>query len=144
MMAAKKIVFATDYSPASQHALNYAASLARDCGATLVIAHVSELEQYPVGELFDEEPQPSDAELDELRAVTVPDPRIRCEHRLLHGEAAEQIVKLAREEDAELIVLGDRGRSGLGRMVGGVAEAVIRDAHCAVCALRPPAYSRVG
>ena len=144
-MAAKKIVFATDYSSASQHALNYAASLARDHGATLVIAHVSELEEYPVGELFDEEPRASDAELDELRAVTVPDPRIRCEHRLLHGEAAEQIVKLAREEDAELIVLGARGRSGPGRAhVGGVAEAVIRDAHCAVCALRPPAFSRVG
>ena len=144
-MTEKKILFATDYSPASRHALNYAASLARDRGATLLIAHVSELEEYPVGELFEEEPRPSDAELDELRSVTVPDPRIHCEHRLLHGAAAEEIVKLAKQEDVELIVMGARGQSALGRMlVGSVAEAVIRNAHCAVCALRAPEFSQVG
>ena len=44
-MAAKKILFAADYSPASQHALTYAASLARDRGATLLIVHVPELEE---------------------------------------------------------------------------------------------------
>ena len=144
-MNAKQILFATDYSSASQHALNYAASLARDRGATLIIAHVSELEQYPVGELFDEEPRSSEAELNELQAVKVPDPTIHCEHRLLHGAAAEEIVKLAKEEDVETIVMGAQGRSALGRMLmGSVAEAVIRNAHCTVCALRPPAYSTAG
>jgi nucleotide-binding universal stress UspA family protein len=144
-MNAKKILFATDYSSASQHALNYAASLARDRGATLIIAHVSELEQYPVGELFDEEPRSSEAELNELKAVTVPDPAIRCEHRLLHGGVAAEIVRLAKEEDVELIVMGAHGRSALGRvLMGGVASEVIRNAHCAVLALRPPAYSTVG
>ncbi|HUY92525.1 MAG TPA: universal stress protein [Pirellulales bacterium] len=143
-MSAKKIIFATDYSPASQHALNYAASMARDRDATLLIVHVSELEEYPVGELFDEEPRPSESELEELLAVKIPDSRIHCEHRLLHGAAAKEIVKLARQEDAELIVMGARGRSPLGQLlVGSVAEAVIRDAHCAVCALRPPVYAPV-
>lgn len=141
-MSARKIIVATDYSPASQRALEYAASLARDRGATLLIVHVSELEEYPVGELFDEEPRSSESELEELLAVTIPDPRIRCEHRLLHGAPAEQIVKAAREEDAELIVLGSHGHSAVGKLlVGSVAEAVIRQAHCTVCALRPPAYA---
>lgn len=141
-MSARKIIVATDYSPASQRALEYAASLARDRGATLLIVHVSELEEYPVGELFDEEPRSSESELEELLAVTIPDPRIRCEHRLLHGAPAEQIVKAAREEDAELIVLGSHGHSAVGKLlVGSVAEAVIRRAHCTVCALRPPAYA---
>jgi universal stress protein A len=39
----KKTLFATDFSPASDAALKYATSLARDSGATLLIAHVEEL-----------------------------------------------------------------------------------------------------
>ncbi len=144
-MAAKKILFATDYSTTSQHALTYAASLARDRRATLLIAHVSELEEYPVGELFDEGPGSSDAETEELTAVTVLDPQIHCEHRLLHGDPAEEIVKLARQENVETIVMGTHGRSRLGRLlVGSVAEGVISEAPCAVIALRPPVQSPVG
>jgi len=55
-MATKEILFATDYSEASKAALPLAASLALQSGATLLIAHVSEREQYPVGELFDDDP----------------------------------------------------------------------------------------
>lgn len=140
-MHAKKILFATDYSPASQYALTYAASLARDRAASLLIVHVSQLEQYPVGELFDEEPQSSEGETEELSAVTVPDPQIHCEHRLLHGDPADEIVKLARDENVEAIVMGTHGRSPLGRLlVGSVAKEVIREAPCTVLALRPPAH----
>jgi universal stress protein A len=139
-MSAAKILFATDYSSASRDALNYGASLARERGATLLITHVSRLEEYPVGELFDEEPRPSDAELEELIAITVPDPRVHCEHRLLHGDPARQIVELAKQENVETIVMGTHGRSGLGRLVtGSVAEAVLREAPCAVIAVRPAA-----
>ncbi|HWB12752.1 MAG TPA: universal stress protein [Pirellulales bacterium] len=133
----KKILFATDYSEASQSALTYAASLARDTGAVLVVVHVSQLEQYPVGELFDEDPQPSDEELAELRAVKAPDPRIPCEHRLLYGDPAEEIVKLADQEGVEAIVIGTHERSRIARLLGGsVAEKLLRTAHCPVVTYR--------
>jgi iron-sulfur cluster repair di-iron protein len=133
----KKILFATDYSEASQSALTYAASLARDTKATLLVVHVSQLEQYPVGELFDEEPQPSDEELAELRAVKPPDPRIACEHRLLYGDPAEEIVKLADREGVEAIVIGTHDRSRIARLLGGsVAEKLLRTAHCPVITFR--------
>ena len=115
---AKKILFATDYSASTPHALTYAASLARDTGATLLVAHVSELEQQPVGELFDEDPQPSDEELAELRAIKPPDPRIACEHRLLYGEPAEQIVELADQEHVEAIVIRHARPLAPGPLVG--------------------------
>ena len=138
-MPGKKILFASDYSPASHEALNFAASLARERGATLLIAHVSRLEEYPVGELFDEAPRPSDAELDELNALAVPDARIPCEHRLLHGDPAEQIVALAKREQVETIVVGARGGNGLTHwLAGSVADAVLRQAPCEVIAYRPP------
>ena len=141
---AKKILFATDYSESTPHAFTYAASLARDTGATLLVAHVSELEQQPVGELFDEDPQPSDEELAELRAIKPPDPRIACEHRLLYGEPAEQIVKLADQEHVEAIVIGTHDRSRLARLLGGsVSEKLLRTAHCPVITYRPPQKTAV-
>lgn len=133
----KKIMFATDYSESSHRALTYAASFARDLGATLLVVHVSELEQYPVGELFDEEPQPSDEDLAELKTVKPPDPRIPCEHRLLYGDPAEQIVGLADREAVEAIVIGTHDRSRLTRLLGGsVAEKLLRTAHCPVITYR--------
>jgi len=135
----KKVLFATDYSESSENALTYATSLARDSGATLLVAHVSELEQYPVGELFDEDPRPSESELAKLRAIATHDPRVPCEHRLLHGNPAQEILKLADQEAVEVIVIGTHGHSRLLHLLAGsVADAVMREAHCPVIAYRSP------
>ncbi len=143
----KKILYATDYSQVSADALPTAETLARETGATLLIAHVSESELYPVGELFDENPPPNPAEIDELNAVVPADPRIKCEHRLLFGEPgsvvrvnpADAILKLAKEEHPLAIVVGSHGRSRLARMLmGSVAEAIVRGAPCPVIAIKQP------
>jgi nucleotide-binding universal stress UspA family protein len=143
----KKILFATDYSEPSRHALQFATSLAHDTGATLLIAHVTDRELYPVGELFDEEPEPDPAEMHDLKAIVPTDPQVNYEHCLLHGEPgsteivkpADELVKLARKEHVDAIVLGTHGRSGLSRLVtGSVAESVIRSAPCAVVTVRQP------
>ncbi|HTM46959.1 MAG TPA: universal stress protein [Polyangiaceae bacterium] len=54
------------------------------------------------------------------------------------GNPAEQIVRLAQTVDAELVVVGTHGRTGFARLVlGSVAEAVVRNAPCAVLVIRP-------
>jgi nucleotide-binding universal stress UspA family protein len=54
------------------------------------------------------------------------------------GSPAERIVSLAQSVDAELIVIGTHGRSGLKRaLVGSVAEEVVRRAPCGVFVIRP-------
>ncbi|HEX7448245.1 MAG TPA: universal stress protein [Pirellulales bacterium] len=137
MYASKKILFATDYSASTDEILTYAASLAREKGASLLITHVSRLEPYPIGELFDDEPEPCDAEVAELDAIAPPDPGLPCEHRLLYGDPAEEIVKLADQECVDAIVLGTRRHSGLARLFGGgVADKVKRAAHCPVYVYR--------
>lgn len=139
MSASKTILFATEYSESAGHALTYAASLARDLGANLLIVHVSELEEYPVGELFDEEPLPGDEELAKLKALAPPDLRVVCEYRLLHGDPADEIVKLADAQRAEAIVIGTHDRSRLARLLtGGTAEKLLRTAHCPVIVHRAP------
>jgi hypothetical protein len=55
-----------------------------------------------------------------------------------HGEAGERVCALAGSIDADLIVLGTHGRTGVARWVlGSVAEAVVRRAECGVWVVRP-------
>ena len=56
------------------------------------------------------------------------------------GAAYDEIVALATDERADLVVLGTQGRSGLPRaLLGSVAERVVRLAPCPVLTVRAPA-----
>ena len=64
-MRANKIIFATDFSHLSDEALRYAATLAKEAGATLVIVHVEELPAiYGEGAMYYGVPEP------DLRKIT--------------------------------------------------------------------------
>jgi nucleotide-binding universal stress UspA family protein len=53
------------------------------------------------------------------------------------GSPGSEIVKAAREWEADLIVIGSHGRHGITRaLVGSVAEAVMREAPCPVLVVR--------
>ena len=59
---------------------------------------------------------------------------------LREGKPADQILAAAREWDAEVIVIGTHGRSGVSRLVlGSTAESVVRHAPCPVLVIKPPA-----
>jgi nucleotide-binding universal stress UspA family protein len=142
----KRILYPTDYSELSEYALHFATSLARDCRAELLIVHVSETECCPVGELFDEECEPSAEELKRLEAVRPDDTSVPFEHRLVcpppsadSVHLADEIVKLARQEDVHAVVMGTHGRTGLNRlMMGSVAETVMWQAPCPVVTVKKP------
>lgn len=137
----KKILFATDFSEASQQALFFASSLARDNGATLLITHVVETEGTAGADSLDEDANPSDAQLHELHSVVPTGITISCEYKLLQGNPAAKIVELAEREDVEAIVMGTHGHSRMGHLLAGsVAQAVMRQAHCAVVAFKPASY----
>jgi len=142
-MNARKILFPTDFSPASHEALHWATSLARDSGATLLICHVEEPPMaYGGGELYyggaDELTQ---EELKKTLLQVVPtDHNVAYDHMLLVGDPATAIVHAAEKEEADLIVMGTHGRSGLSRLLmGSVAETVIRKAKCPVLTIKQPA-----
>lgn len=144
-MRGHKILFATDYSSPSKLALQYATWLAKCTGARIYIVHVSEHEQYPVGEHFNEVPAPNPRELGQLQSVRPDDSTVQIEHQLLYGEPgstevtnpAKVIVDFADKKHVDMIVLGTHGRTGLGRLlIGSVAESVLRNAHCPVVTVR--------
>lgn len=61
--------------------------------------------------------------------------------RLVEGSPADRLIEVADEEDAELLVVGSRGRGALSSAVlGGVSRKVARDARCPVVVV-PPAAS---
>lgn len=58
-------------------------------------------------------------------------------YRLVQGEAADEILRLAQELDCDLIVMGTHGRKGLPRLLlGSVAEKVLREATCPVLTIK--------
>lgn len=57
---------------------------------------------------------------------------------LREGQPADQILAAAREWDADVIVIGTHGRSGVSRLVlGSTAESVVRHAPCPVLVIKP-------
>jgi universal stress protein A len=141
-MIAKKILFPTDFSHTGDAALAFASSLARDSEGRLIVVHVQEAPMaYGGGEMYYGIPEPTTDELmNMLKEVKPTDASVASEHRLITGDPADAIVRLAEEEDVDLIVLGSHGRTGLTRLLmGSVAEAIVRKAHCPVLVYKQPA-----
>jgi nucleotide-binding universal stress UspA family protein len=138
MLPIHTILFPTDFSETAQQALPLAWSLARDCGARVVILHVV---PPPVGHdqvLIRQNPDEYyEGPRNALHALKAPKENVRVEYRLTDGHAAKEILRVADDVQAGLIVMGTHGRSGVGRLLlGSVAEEVLRAAACPVLAAK--------
>ena len=145
-MKLHRILVPVDFSAGSEAALDMATSLARDNGAGLILVHVEVIPLSAAGgEYLYAVPEPPTEELlAKLNAVVVPDSHIPVERRLLAGDPADAIIRLAQTEAADLIVMGTHGRRGLARLLmGSVAEAIVRAAPCPVLTVKQPAHAAV-
>jgi nucleotide-binding universal stress UspA family protein len=83
-----------------------------------------------------EDPIEARAKMAQLRPA---DSRVHVEYQLVDGEPAEHILKVAESSNADLLVLGTHGSTGLTRLLmGSVAEHVLRKAPCPVLTVRAP------
>jgi len=146
-MPQKTILFPTDFSTASDAALAHAEALAKSSGARLLIVHVEEPPlAYGGGELYYGLPEPNTERIQKmLEDVHPADPTLPFEHRLTMGDPAAEVVRIAADEGAEMIVMGTHGRTGVSRLLmGSVAEAIVRRAPCPVLVYRQPADRLAG
>lgn len=129
----RRIAHPINFSSESENALSWAIQLAQEYQAELLLLHVIP----PPTPLFElESPMKSEAELVLsvlLRRLQTTD--IEARGFLLTGKNSidGQIVRAARLEHVDLIIMGTRGRTGLSRLlVGSLASRVITRAHCPV------------
>jgi nucleotide-binding universal stress UspA family protein len=147
-MNIRSILLPTDFSECAESALPYAVQMARTTNARLLCLHVIEPMMPPVGYAPVTEPLPTVDISEQLQASAERElpklaEREECaglevEEVIAHGEAAAEIVRVARERDVDLIVISSHGRTGLGRMLfGSTAESVVRHARCPVLVVKP-------
>ncbi|MFW6050154.1 MAG: universal stress protein [Myxococcota bacterium] len=147
MTQPKRILVGVDFSDTSTHALAYAADLAEKLGASLDVVHAYQLPVYalPDGAVMagaDFTARLTDDLQRELDRTVEPYGKrgLAVERHLVRGTPHEEIVRRAREDGAEMIVVGTHGRSGLEHLLlGSVAERVVRTAPIPVLTVRKPA-----
>jgi nucleotide-binding universal stress UspA family protein len=153
-----KILLATDGSREAELAARTAADLTDKTTSELHLVHVFGIAPwYPIypeatapGEWVAQEENPMLEEdlqrTSEQRAREILDTEVEkvrsagarvAQAYLREGGVAAEIVTLAEEIGAGLIVMGSRGRGGIRRaLMGSVSDSVVRHAHCPVLVVR--------
>jgi nucleotide-binding universal stress UspA family protein len=137
----KTLLVATDFSTNSDRALVYAIRLAEECAGKVILFHAAEAAPAEMPDtvgLFPERshsPREQLAEAWEKLRLQVPDAAIgKCEtvYEVREGNPREQILRVAREKEADLIVMGAQGLGRSSRPHGTLSMAVARDGSCPV------------
>ncbi len=138
-----KILIPTDFSANADHAINYASLLGKSMKAKLILLHVYTPPvtrgniAYPliteeIGRMMSEATE----KLHKIASALSEDYGISCEHLVRMGSPVEEIVSEAESRQADLIVMGTLGASGLAKMVfGSNTASVMERATCPVLAV---------
>jgi len=140
-MSYQKIVLGYDESEGAKRALERAGELAKAFGSELIVASVAPIMTSIGRSAGPVDPtDPPEAHVEELKhAQTYLDGEgVKAEYLPGLGRPAETIAGLAKERDADLIVLGTHEPNAIGRFFGqSVSEAVAHRVHCDVLIVHP-------
>ncbi len=152
LTAVQRILWATDLSRVSEGAWRYALTLGDLLAAQMVLLHVvrpadpagaADHLVPPASGRMERYLAPLESEL-ESRRQAVEALGLRARRKVVVGVPADVIVAEAEAEQADLVVVGTQGRTGLSHLLlGSVAEAVIRKAPCPVLAVKVRGDSEV-
>jgi universal stress protein A len=141
MAAYKKILVLLDLTESSEQILAAARDMAAHSNAAMLVLHVVEfVPAEPMGETLmptvqieEDLEQRAKLKLSELSARLK---LSRVSTRVETGNKKTEILRVAKEEAVDLIVLGSRVRHGLGILVNFTEDTVLHAAHCDVLAVR--------
>lgn len=137
----KKVLFATDFDEVGVRAAQKAKKIADENGADLILVHVVEpipAYAYPGFAGFAEVElsirEQAQKELDDLADTLGVD----SQHRFIEfGSTKNEILRVAKEHQIDLIVTGSHGKHGLSLLMGSTANAILHGAECDVLIVRP-------
>jgi nucleotide-binding universal stress UspA family protein len=128
----KRILLATDGSEFSQRATDVAVQIAGQCKLPVTVVS-STLHSHSA-----ERKAEAQATVDQVIA-TLDKAGVSCEGLCPEGRADRVVVETAANRDADLIVVGSHGRTGLVRMwLGSISERIIGQATCPILVARKP------
>jgi len=136
----RRILLATDLSPASDGAAIQAIELAHDLGAELLVVSVIDSPTIRAVGLGSQRPDVVRASREIAAQALVGRGRaagVRVTFLIWDGDPGQSIVDAATSEQVDLVVVGSHGRGAVGRfLVGSVSEYVVRNARCPVLVVR--------
>jgi universal stress protein A len=148
----RRILLPTDFSNASAAATKYACALATTFDAELHLLHTLETHlistpEFAMGLDLPRYLQESKAAAEQALARVL-DPQWSAGRKVVQavveGSPRVEIVRYARQQEIDLIVLATHGRTGLAHLlIGSVAESVVRTAPCPVLTVRPEGHQFV-
>jgi len=147
----KKIILATDFSEISKNASAHALLLAKNYNAEIKALHVLDTSAWNIPAhyyLAPAGPGGFSGFIENLEAARKQGKEslnefaksfdTEIETIFTEGDPGHEIVRVAEENNADLVVLGTHGYSGWKRFtIGSVAELVIKHAPCSVLIIRP-------
>jgi nucleotide-binding universal stress UspA family protein len=160
-MKLTRILTPTDFSNQSGFALEWAAYFAHVLKAELVLLHViSEEEGKIIEEVIGEgavvqipkgirqnvveDRQKKLKEQYEMVVSRDIKASLKVDEMIRIGVPFLEIIRVAKEKDVDLIVMGTHGRTGLAHvLIGSVAEKVVHHAHCGVLTVKHPQYQYI-
>ncbi|MGA7463686.1 MAG: universal stress protein [Candidatus Korobacteraceae bacterium] len=142
-IAVKNVLVATDFSPASNVALQYAIAIARRYGSKIHLVHAIARDKHEpgvprTGTLWGHTTEAEAAE--KLSALAADFPDLECSQWVLQGTEEQVVERLLSFDQVDLVVIGTHVAKGIRRFaIGSAAEHFFRHVHCAVLAVGPSA-----
>lgn len=150
MIRYRNVLLATDFSEPAREASAHAGALAAATGATLHLVHVIEefsywesfnLKSFPSPEVLDELERNAHLALEDLFEDEEQRRTLSVRTHVRHGKPFLEIIRAARDIEADVIVIGSHGQTGLAEtLFGTTAEKVVKKAPCAVLVVRHPEH----
>jgi universal stress protein A len=142
MLPIRTILHPNDLSKHCENALHLATAVARDCGARLILLYVKPPQETVVGEFGITPPVPEPTDSEDYRALqnlVTADAKVKAEYLVVEGNPVDLILRVAKENKCDLIVVGYHPHSWLGRLLTvDVVDNVTHKAVCPVVTVRSP------
>jgi nucleotide-binding universal stress UspA family protein len=137
----KNVLYATDFSEGSTHALPYVQAVAKAFGSVVYICHILAPTPLAAGAASPQLYEAAGKEASDQMAALLHSPALAgLEGKLVLAEGAidDELVRVIREKNIDLVVAGTHGRTGLRKLLmGSVVEAICRVSTCPILTVGP-------